>query len=71
MLNFVETIICLQPPVRMVTFVWLVLAVTDMEGLKCVSIALGEPSVMTFGTTVMPVWCVGSWDTLHMVSCHA
>ena len=40
-----------------------------MEGLKCVSMVLGAPFVMTSGTTVMPVWCVASWDTLHMVSC--
>ena len=40
-----------------------------MEGLKCVSMALGELSVMTSGTAQMPVWSVGSWGTLHMVSC--
>jgi len=35
--------------------------------LKCVLMALGEPSVMTFGTTVMPVWYAGNLDTPHMV----
>ena len=44
------------------------LVVFDMEGLKCVLMALGELSAMISGTTLMPVWCVGSWDTLHMVS---
>ena len=34
---------------------------------RCVSMALGEPSVMTSGTTEMPVWCADSWDTPHMV----
>ena len=29
--------------------------------------ALGAPSVMTSGTTEMPVWCADSWDTPHMV----
>ena len=29
--------------------------------------AVGAPSVMTSGTTEMPVWCADSWDTLHMV----
>ena len=29
--------------------------------------ALGVPSVMTSGTTEMPVWCADNWDTLHMV----
>ena len=28
---------------------------------------LGAPSVMTSGTTEMPVWCADSWDTPHMV----
>jgi len=59
----------LQPPVKVVTFVCLVQAVTDMEGLKCVSMVLGAPSVMISGTTLMPVWCVGSWDSPHMVGC--
>ena len=29
--------------------------------------ALGAPSVMTSGTTEMPVWCADNWDTPHMV----
>ena len=29
--------------------------------------ARGVPSVMTSGTTEMPVWCADSWDTPHMV----
>ena len=36
--------------------------------LRCVSMALGEPSVITFGTTMMPVLYAGNSDTLHMVS---
>ena len=31
--------------------------------------ALGAPSVMTSGTTEMPVWCADSWDSHHMVGC--
>ena len=30
---------------------------------------LGAPSVMTSGTTEMPVWYADSWDTHHMVGC--
>ena len=40
---------------------------SDLEGWRCVSMALGGPSVMTSGTTEMPVWCADSWDTPHMV----
>ena len=36
---------------------------------RCVSMALGAPSVMISGTTEMPVWCADNWDTLHMVCC--
>ena len=28
---------------------------------------LGAPSVMTSGTTEMPVWSADNWDTPHMV----
>ena len=28
---------------------------------------VGVPSVMTSGTTEMPVWCAECWDTPHMV----
>jgi len=59
----------LQPSVKTVTFVCLVLVVTDMEGLKCVSMVLGAPFVMISGATLMPVWCVDSWDSPHMVGC--
>ena len=31
---------------------------------------LGVPSVMTSGTTEMPVWCADNWDILHMVYIH-
>ena len=34
---------------------------------RCVSMALGAPSVMTSGTTEMLVWCADSWDTPHTV----
>ena len=40
-----------------------------MEGLKCVSMVLGAPSVMISGIMLMLLWCVSSWDTPHMVSC--
>ena len=39
----------------------------EVEEWRCVSMALGVPSVMTSGTTEMPVWCADSWDTPHMV----
>ena len=39
----------------------------EVEEWRCVSMALGAPSVMTSGTTKMPVWCADSWDTPHMV----
>ena len=67
----VEPIICLQPSVKTITFVCLELVVTDMEGLKCASVVLGVLSVMISGATLMPVWCVDSWDSPHMVSCFA
>ena len=35
--------------------------------LKYASMALGAPSVVIFGTTMMPVLSVNSWDTLLMV----
>ena len=38
-----------------------------VEELKCVSMTLGVPSVMTIGTTKMPVWYADNWDTPHMV----
>ena len=28
----------------------------------------GEQSVTTAGTAEMQMWCVDSWDTLHLVS---
>ena len=34
---------------------------------RYVWMALGAPSVMTFGTTEMPVWCADTWDTPHLV----
>ena len=40
---------------------------SDLEGWRCVSTALGGPSVMTFGTTETQVWCADSWDTPHTV----
>ena len=30
---------------------------------------IGAQSVMTSGTTEMPVWCADNWDTPHMVCC--
>ena len=39
----------------------------DMVVWRCASMALGAPSVMTSGTTEMPVWCADNWDTPHMV----
>ena len=38
-----------------------------MEEWRCVSTALGAPSVMISGTIEMPVWCADNWDTPHMV----
>ena len=35
--------------------------------LKYASMALGAPSVVIFGTTMMPVLSVNNWDTLLMV----
>ena len=38
-----------------------------MGGWSCVKMVLGEPSVMTSGTTEMPVWCADNWDSRHTV----
>ena len=48
-------------------FDFLAVKVNKEGGWRCVSTALGGPSVMTSGTTEMPVWCADSWDTPHMV----
>ena len=45
-----------------------IVGIETLAELRCVSMALGEPSVMTFGTTMMPVWYADNLDTLHMVS---
>jgi len=37
------------------------------EGLKYVSVALGELSAVTFGIRWMQVLFADSWDSLHMV----
>ena len=37
------------------------------EGLKCVSMALGELSAMTPGIRQMQELFADSWDSLHMV----
>ena len=41
--------------------------ITGLGGWRCVSTALGAPSVMASGTTEMPVWCADNWDTPLMV----
>ena len=50
----------------MVIFAWEVVQVIK-EGLKYVSVALGELSAVTFGIRWMQVLFADSWDSLHMV----
>ena len=49
-------------------FDFLAVKVNKEEEWRCVSMALGAPSVMISGTTEMPVCCADSWDTPPMVS---
>ena len=49
--------------------VTMVVTSDNMVEWRCVSTALGAPSVMTSGMTEMPVCCADRWDTLHMVDC--
>ena len=51
----------------MVTFGQGEVPLATLAELRCVSMALGEPSVMTSGITVMPVWYADNLDSLHMV----
>ena len=46
---------------------WVTEGTVGLEEWRCVSMALGAPSVMISGTIEMPVWCADSWDTHHMV----
>ena len=39
----------------------------ELEELRCVLMEVMEAFAMTPGTTVMPLWCAVSWDSLHMV----
>jgi len=51
----------------MVTFGQGEVPLVTLAELRCVLMALGEPSVMTSGITVMPVWYADNLDTLHLV----
>ena len=62
-----EIYFILQSFAHLVKFGYLELPIRGLEEWRCVSMALGAPSVMTSGTIEMPVWCADSWDTPHMV----
>jgi len=55
-----------QSTAQMVTFALGVVQVIK-EGLKYVSVALGELSAVTSGIRWMQVLFADSWDSLHMV----
>ena len=45
---------------RRVIFVWREVVLSIMDVWKCTTMVNGAQSVMTIGTTSMPMWCAGS-----------
>ena len=70
-INFVHVLTALvdnkkwTPIALMVVFNWWMAVAKRKEELNCAVKDFGQPSeLIATGTTMIPEWCVGKWDTL-------